>query len=352
MDPLSHAAFGRTLVGALTSARRLERRQRGCVVAAVLGSLSPDLDAVLMPTGWDRYLRAHEIGTHTIAGTLACALLTAAAVRGFAKPTTYSSLALSAWIGAASHVLLDLLSGARLRPLWPIVDAVASVPLVAMADPWLLGLCAASAVAIMIGGRSRERLTGAAALAVIAVFLAAKATLGLLAYSNYQDTSDRASERVLARVVEARWSSLTTWQVFDRTANRLRFWSAGPGGAQETFSWPVEPDSTTVAVSRSLSTVRNFLRAHDLGFAVTLPLDEGRILVLWSDIRFCWDPTAPGARKLEPTFPSRTGDRRIACAVWFGGELDADGRPRLELVKIGGFTQTRAPSPQALPRKP
>ena len=68
-----------------------------------------------MPFGWDRYLRVHEVGTHTIVGTLACALLTAAAVYVFARPTRYSVLALSAWIGAASHVLLDLLSSARLR---------------------------------------------------------------------------------------------------------------------------------------------------------------------------------------------------------------------------------------------
>ena len=111
------------------------------------------------------------------------------------------------------------------------------------------------------------------------------------------------------------------------------------------FSWPLGPESPLVHNSRSLSTVRNFLRAHELGFAVTLSQGKGRTLVLWSDIRFCWDPSVPEARKPEPIVQSTAGNRQIACAFWFGGELDADGRPQLEVVKLGGFTQTRAPVP-------
>jgi membrane-bound metal-dependent hydrolase YbcI (DUF457 family) len=345
MDPVSHVAFSRTLIGLLPSTRRLDGPPRGCVVAAVLGSLSPDLDAAIMPFGWDRYLRVHEVGTHTIAGSLACALVTAAVVHAFARQSTYSWLALSAWIGAASHILLDLVSSARLRPGWPFVDTAVSLPLVAMADPWLLTLCVCGPVAIWVAGRSRVRQSGVVVLAAIAVFFLAKATLGILAFSSYMRASDRSSEIVLARAIEAKWASLSTWHVFDRTANRVRVWSASTdGSALEVWSWPVEPDTTLVSASRSLSTVRNFLRAHELGFAVTLPQGEGRTVVLWSDIRFCWD-TQPDVSGLEPIAQSATGDRRIACALWFGGELDAEGRPLLEIVKVGGFTQTRAPVP-------
>ena len=345
MDPVSHVALSYTLIGVLPSARRLDGPLSGCVVAAVLGSLCPDLDAALMPFGWDRYLRVHEVGTHTICGALTCALVTAGVVRVFARQTRYSWLALSAGIGAASHLLLDLFSSARLRPGWPFVDTAVSLPLVAMADPWLLLLCVCGPVALWGAGRSRGRHVGVAVLAVTAVFLLAKAALGIVAFSNYRRASDRSAEIVLARAIEAKWASLNTWNVFDRTANRVRSWSASAdGGAHEVWSWPVGPDTTHASGSRSLSTVRNFLRAHELGFAVTLPQGEGRILVLWSDIRFCWDPTLPGALALEPIVQSPTGDRRIACVLWFGGELDADGRPRREVVKVGGFTQTRAPA--------
>jgi hypothetical protein len=147
----------------------------------------------------------------------------------------------------------------------------------------------------------------------------------------------------VGRVIEAKWASLTTWHVFDRTASHVRAWSADSDSAHEELSWPLAPETTPVSTSRSLSTVRNFLRAHDLGFAVTLPQGDGRTLVLWSDIRFCWDAAAPDARTLEPIARAASGEERIACALWFGGELDHDGRPRLEIVKVGRFTQTRAP---------
>ena len=69
MDPLSHVAFSRTLIGVLPSPRRIDGPRGAHVAAAVLGSLSPDIDAVFMPFGWDRYLRVHEVGTHTVEGT-------------------------------------------------------------------------------------------------------------------------------------------------------------------------------------------------------------------------------------------------------------------------------------------
>ena len=69
MDPISHVAFGRTLV-ALDSGRTLGP---GAIAACVLGSLAPDLDAVFMPIGWDIYLRRHQGGTHSLIGMIACA---------------------------------------------------------------------------------------------------------------------------------------------------------------------------------------------------------------------------------------------------------------------------------------
>ena len=77
MDPVSHVAFGRTLV-ALDSGRTLGP---GAIAACVLGSLTPDIDAVFMPFGWDFYLRIHQGGTHSLIGSMASAALTAAVVR-------------------------------------------------------------------------------------------------------------------------------------------------------------------------------------------------------------------------------------------------------------------------------
>jgi membrane-bound metal-dependent hydrolase YbcI (DUF457 family) len=342
MDPFSHAALGRTLMGALPVSGRPGRSPRGRVLAAVLGSLSPDIDAAILPFGWDRYLRVHEIGTHTIIGSLLCGLVTAAVIHRFVRPARYSTLALAAWAGAASHVLLDLLSGARLRPGWPVVDTVVSLPVVAMADPWLLTLCVAGPIALWFVGRS-ERQTTAVILGATGVFLLAKSLLGMRAVSDYREASGRTAETVLARAVEAKWATLQTWHIYDRTERHLRAWRAGTSGAYEMFSWPLEAEPAAVTNSRSLSTVRNFLRAHELGFAVALPQDNGHTLVLWSDIRFCWDAGQPGARTVEPVVQPAHGGTRLACALWFGGEIDSQGLPLSELVRIGNFTQTRRP---------
>jgi membrane-bound metal-dependent hydrolase YbcI (DUF457 family) len=336
MDPLSHVSLGRTLVGVL-GPRDAGGPRSGAIAAAVLGALAPDIDSVLMPFGWDRYLRFHEIGLHTIVGTVVCGLLTAGVVRVFAR-SSYRGLVFCAWLGAVSHVLLDLLSSARLRPGWPIVDTVVSLPVVAMADPWLLSLCVAGAVTFWLGRSGRSTRI---ALAATVAFVLAKASAGAVAFSGYQTARDRAGEPVQARAIEAEWASLTRWRVLDRTPERLRVWNAETGKeAALLFAWPLPEESDAIRSSRSLSTVRNFLRAHQLGFAAALPQDDGRTLVLWSDIRFCWDPGVRGSLQLDPIVASPVAGR-IACALWFGGEFDAAGRAVREIVKVGGFTQSR-----------
>ena len=340
MDPVSHLAVGRTVAGLS------EHRARGYVAATVFGALAPDLDAILMPFGWDRYLRVHEIGTHTVLGTIACALLIGTVVRLFRRATPYTTLVLMAWMGAISHVVLDLVSSARHRVAWPLIERVVSLPAVAMADPWLLCLSAAGAAAVIARRSSpRARRTASVALSITAGFLLVKTTLGVSAFRGYARARDARAERVDARVIEAKWASVTTWNVLDRTPNQLRFWRARTGQpAEEIFSWPLEVETPMVRASRSLSTVRNFLRAHEIAFAVEFPRED-RTLVLWSDIRFCWSPDAPGAPRIDPIVEARGARTRLACALWFGGELDAHGAPVREIVKIGRLTQERDPAP-------
>ena len=69
MDPVSHVLFARTLI-ALDRHRRLGS---GAIAACALGALAPDVDVVLIASGWDVYLRVHEIGSHSVLGSLAVA---------------------------------------------------------------------------------------------------------------------------------------------------------------------------------------------------------------------------------------------------------------------------------------
>jgi hypothetical protein len=242
---------------------------------------------------------------------------------------------LAASIGALSHLAFDVFSGAVVRPGWPLFQGRLSIPLVAMADPWLVGICVTGAVAVWLG-RCRMAATAAGVLVTIGTFLALK--FALMAAALPQWAAARGPNPIVSHVVEARWGVLTEWNVFDRTSHTLREWRVNALGdnAMLLFSLSPSPESPMVAASRSLETVRNFLRVHELGFAVSAPLEKGNTQVLWSDIRYCW----PGTDTATLTDASP-----LACALWFGGTLDRAGRPLTQIVLVGTWRQIRPAGP-------
>jgi membrane-bound metal-dependent hydrolase YbcI (DUF457 family) len=329
MDPLSHLVCG----GALITLVPRQRRSPGVAIAAVLGAVAPDVDALLMPAGWDIYLRAHEIGTHSILGSIATACAAAAIVRTFTHGSRYRALLAGAAIGTFSHLLLDLLSGGLLRAGWPLLDGRVSVPVVAMADPWLVAIFSAGAVALWIRRRD-PRSAALCTVATAAAFLAVKGVGLERALATWK--AGPGLDHVADRVVEARWGSLDQWYVFDRTPGALRQWLLDARGdaPRLLLSWPITAEPPLVSRSRSLTTVRNFLHVHGLGFAVQQ--DEGsETRVLWSDLRYC----RPGA------FPAAPGRNQIACDLWFGGGFGAGGNPINEFVEVGGWLQRRPIGP-------
>ena len=338
MDPFSHVAFGRTLAALHTPRARV----RGTILAVMLGALAPDVDAVLMPFGWDIYLRAHQGGTHSLLGSLAIAPLTALVVRLVVRGSRYRALVPAAWAGSLSHLILDILSGAQVGLGWPLTDSRMSVPLVAMAEPVLIAIFFTGSIALLAVRKSparRQRLMAVGVLTVAVLFLGLKAVLLFEAMASLGGRSGQ----ILSRVVEARWASVTEWYVYDRTADALRQRRVRAGRDPELLlSWPLVGDSSLVTSSRSLSTVRNFLQVHELGFAVQLPDPAGGTRVLWSDIRFCRAPDE-GRAPAPPAIPTPGGGTGIECGLWFGGTFDDDGRVVRQLVQLGRWSQTRAP---------
>ena len=340
MDPFSHVVFGRTLA-ALSPPHVCGR---GTIPAVVLGALAPDVDALLTPFGWDLYLRAHEVGTHSLVGSLGMAAVTALVVRPFARGSRYPPLVVAAWVGSLSHLALDVLSGAHVRLGWPWLGGRLSVPLIAMAEPVVVAIFVAGAILLFVVRKRPAQSQHRGAIVVLAaafLFLALKAMLVTTAMSSLGGRS----KQVVNRVVEARWASLTEWHVYDRTADALQQWRVRPGGDPVLLlSWPIGAEPPLVTRSRSLSTVRNFLRVHDLGFAVQLPDPAGGTQVLWSDIRLCWAPDGETAVP-QPVVSAITpaGATRIACALWFGGTFDDSGRVIRQRVQVGRWSQTRAP---------
>jgi membrane-bound metal-dependent hydrolase YbcI (DUF457 family) len=328
MDPVSHLAFGR-LVIALDGDRRLDR---GATVACLVGSMSPDLDAVFMPVGWDVYLVHHQGGTHSVIGSIACAALVAAVATLSVKRCVFRGLLLAAWAGAAGHLLLDLVSGADLRLLWPFGPRTA-LPLFAMADPWLASVLVIGVIALFLRRRDQRR-TGIATLLAVAVAAGGKGAFYVRAVAlNCSSGATVESTRA-----DAEWGSLTRWIMYDtrRETVDARRIDALTGTVSPLLHVARGLQNPLVVRSRQFQTVRNFLGTHDATFAI---VNNGGREVLWSDLRYC-GPFEARSVRWAPVVPVRAST--ISCALWVGGEIDpGKGTLGSTIVYIGHFVQRR-----------
>ena len=321
MDPLTHVVVGRALAAA--AARRDRRQSFALGAAAILGALSPDTDSVVAFAGWDRYLRVHQFGTHSLLGAVVMAGCTAGVVWLFHRGTHFTALLGAATAGAISHITLDLACGALIAIAWPVSDRRFSVPLVAMADPWLVGICTGGLFALW-RVRVPMRTAAQGVLVAISLFLAFKAAMLAIALSR-TDISP-----AVPGALEARWGSLAEWTVYRRSADTVRSVRINSSGAPAVvvMSQVVESASPFVGPSRELETVRNFLASHDFAFPVVEPEGLDRVSVLWSDLRYCGPASTPNL---------------VSCVVWAGGVFDRSGRALTQEVKVGRFVQTRRP---------
>ena len=331
MDPLSHFVVGRALIAAVGDETR--PAARGAGAAAILGALSPDVDGLLIPFGWDIYLRGHEIGTHSIAGALVVGAASGALVAGILslrlrrRPLwpSLAALTVAGIAGSLSHIVLDLLCGARIRIGWPMVDARVTFPLIAMADPWFVAPCAAALVAAIVI-RRRMRTIARGLLAATVALLCIK---GVMLRQAVYSTSTRF---VSLSALDARFGSLTEWYGYEHLTGVLRAWrlNGRTRMAMVTMSQPIVADTPLVGASRSLDTVRNFIRTHEFGFPQERT-EGDQTTVVWSDLSYCW--------------PKSASNEVAGCALWFGGVFGPDGRALRQQVQVGGWVRTRPISP-------
>ena len=330
MDPVTHAVMARMLTPV-----RAEHISPRIALLAVVAGLAPDVDAVVMPAGWDLYLRVHEVGTHSLSGALVLAGVLAAASRPFIGGP-FRRLFAVALAGVASHVLLDVLSGASIRLAWPFATWRTTVGLIGMADPWLAVPVALALVLVLV---TRLRIDAVApyVLAFAAVLFAGKAVSRQAALRHYRAVADPAA---MARSVQAEWGSLTRWWVYERTTGRVRGWTvdAKTGVAAITLDMPAGTARPMSRGEDQLAPVTNALSLLELPVRITTFAGD-KTTVFWSDLRFCYTPDAtagplPGSR-LRPTADP------IACGVWFAGEIDPQGRVVRQFVTIGEYLQAR-----------
>jgi inner membrane protein len=330
MDPVTHAVTAR-----MAAAIGRPALTRSAAVLSVVSGLAPDLDAVMMPAGWDRYLRVHEAWTHSVPGGLLLAAVLAGAARRI-TPEPFRPLFEIAALGVCTHIALDVISGATIKPGWPFTHTRTAWGLVAMADP-LLAVPVATALLVAMMGRWRLREVAPVMFAAVGIVLASK---GLSRHQAHAAFAPYAGSAALARYVHAEWGSPTRWWIYERTADRVRLWNVDSwhATAVRTLEWDLAGTNDMVPGEQALSTVGNFLLAHELPVRLTARTNEG-IRVFWSDLRFCFRPDPgdgpPPGGQLRPT------EAAIACGVWFGGELGTDGTVRREFVTIGDFVQAR-----------
>jgi membrane-bound metal-dependent hydrolase YbcI (DUF457 family) len=326
VDVISHLAFGRALVA--LSHRTPEPRRRALSAAIIVGAIAPDVDAVLMPLGWDRYLVWHERGTHTFFGMLIVAALLASLLRFVIQPilkrprTPWRLLWMAAIVGCASHLLLDGVCGGSLHPLWPLSDARLLFSLVGMADPLLAGPLLLFLIVAAIWRRRAFQLA-----IIVSILMAGVLTAKAVSRHQALRVYERTVRVPATRIIEARWASLNEWFVYERSGALLRAWEVDAAtGRAEIYierSADAAADANAnglIEASRRLDTVKRALDLFEFVFPEVIDRQDGTFDVLWSDIRFC---------------------RRAACDLRFGGRFDRDGRAIEQVVLIGTVRQTR-----------
>ena len=310
MDPISHVLLAR----AMSRTSAASREVPGRTLAFALGSLAPDADILIAPFGWDRYLAVHEAGLHALVWSPLLALAVAGIVQRFAKRTDVRSLVLPAWLGiAAGHLLFDLVSGSDMRVLSPLWSARWGPHWITMAD----GLAIVVLIAGTIGGFWRRRLAAWATIVTLFVIVLVKAVSQQWAVQVFEHHNGPVSSHP-----DAVTGSLWRWTFFDRQGDRVRAWrvNAWSASIETLFTRTDAADDPIVSSTRDVTVVRRLLNLAHEPFARIETGDDGKRLVLWSDIRHCSE---------------------TQCVLSFGVEIDAEGRMLRQLSRIGPLSQWR-----------
>jgi membrane-bound metal-dependent hydrolase YbcI (DUF457 family) len=312
VDIASHLAFG----SALSALDRDRRFGPGAGAALVIGSIVPDIDAVVaFVRGMDVYLEQHQTGTHTVFTAAVQAIVVAGGLSTLVAGARFWRLAAAAFVAVLGHFWWDLLSGSTMQLLAPVSAWRLSWPIVAMADPWIV---APLVVAVAVGWWRRHLRYRAAiaalviTTAVVAIHVVARER-ALAAFEQFAQASTRQAASWQAEPV---WGSFDRWRIHARLDSRLGTWmvTAFSGTTPRLMFTPEAPtDAAAVDASRAVPVVKRFLGFADFPFA-EVETEGAEHRVLWSDLKFCG--------------PAR-------CDLRFGVALNNGRAPLYEIVWIG-----------------
>jgi inner membrane protein len=130
MDVATHALAGFALARA-----GVARWIPAAVPLVMLGAVAPDIDIVARFAGPEAYLDWRRTVTHSWALSPLLALAVAAAVRLF-RPLRWATAWFAAWLGIASHILLDAVTLRGVAWLWPVSRSWFGTDWTVTGDPW------------------------------------------------------------------------------------------------------------------------------------------------------------------------------------------------------------------------
>ena len=114
MDPVSHVALGYAVIHLRPASPRA-----ASPAAVTLVCVFNNIYVVLLPMGWDRYVVAHQAGTHSLVGAIICGVLAGALAHAVRRGNSFAVLAGAAIVGALSHLWFDHSACASIMIWWP-----------------------------------------------------------------------------------------------------------------------------------------------------------------------------------------------------------------------------------------
>jgi inner membrane protein len=289
----------------------------------VVSGVAADLDYLSYFGGAAAFLRFHRTLLHSIPGSALVACVTAAAffalnkARGQKRESenpsstrrelTFGLALFVCVIGAASHILLDLVSGIGVQLFWPFRAGWQGWDLLTNLDPWILALLAAALllpelfrlVSEEIGeqkGGSRGRAAAIAALSLLVLYIGARADLhskaiNLLTSREYHGKPPLSAAAFPSPSTPFGWRGVVST---DATVEELEV-SLFPGAAfdpDRSFT-RYKPEPTT-ALDAGLRTqaAKIFLAYASIPFASVNRVEEGYRFEL-RDLRFAPNDASP-----------------------------------------------------------
>lgn len=299
MEPVTHLLVG------LTVARAGAGRMAPSATAAIaLGSLLPDIDAVYTYGGVPTVFQFHQGWTHSLVGAAALGAVLALPFWHHARQRKrhsrlFLSLLLAAWIGLASHLLLDWTTAAGVRLFYFFGKSWYALDWFANVDPWVLGVLLLGLlvpglfrlISEEIGARSdvrgirRGAWTGLGLLLILCL-LRAPLHARALAHLEAQMYRGHTALSVGAFPTPANpflWRGVVET---DSSYELLEVRLAGPTrGTNLKFTYYKPSPSPAIAAARTSRLARTFLDWARFPLAAVEPIPNGHRVTL-RDLRF------------------------------------------------------------------